>query len=153
MNLGILMSYFNQRYFRDTLSMVCEFIPQMIFLNALFGYLAFLIILKWCASSLCSPPHYPTSTGFVRRCGKRASVCPAAVHVLSFAEGYVSIPWLSTVATTAAEFYIHILAGVASSAISVHCLPAVNRFEFVNCHPEHDCCLISTQRTRNVSER
>lgn len=47
MNLGILMSYFNQRYFRDRLSMLCEFIPQMIFLNSLFGYLSFLIVFKW----------------------------------------------------------------------------------------------------------
>ena len=46
MNLGIIMSLFNQRYFRDALSTFCEFIPQMIFLNALFGYLCFLILLK-----------------------------------------------------------------------------------------------------------
>ena len=56
MNLGILMSLFNQRYFRDALSTFCEFIPQMIFLNALFGYLCFLILLK-CAHtrSIASP--------------------------------------------------------------------------------------------------
>ena len=29
MNLGILMSLFNQRYFRDKLSTICEFIPQV----------------------------------------------------------------------------------------------------------------------------
>lgn len=29
MNLGILMSLYNQRYFRDKLSMLCEFIPQV----------------------------------------------------------------------------------------------------------------------------
>lgn len=29
MNLGILMSLYNQRYFRDTLSTLCEFIPQV----------------------------------------------------------------------------------------------------------------------------
>jgi V-type H+-transporting ATPase subunit a len=29
MNLGILMSLYNQRYFRDRLSMLCEFIPQV----------------------------------------------------------------------------------------------------------------------------
>lgn len=32
---------------RDTLSTVCEFIPQMLFLNGLFGYLSFLIVFKW----------------------------------------------------------------------------------------------------------
>lgn len=29
----------------------CQFIPQMIFLNALFGYLSVLIIVKWCTGS------------------------------------------------------------------------------------------------------
>lgn len=47
MDLGILMSLFNQLYFYDTLSLVCEFIPQMIFLNSLFGYLCFMIVYKW----------------------------------------------------------------------------------------------------------
>ncbi|GER42280.1 v-type proton ATPase 116 kDa subunit a isoform [Striga asiatica] len=42
MNLGIILSYFNARF---------QFIPQMIFLNALFGYLSVLIIIKWCTGS------------------------------------------------------------------------------------------------------
>ena len=29
MNAGIVLSYFNQRYFHDALSTVCEFIPQV----------------------------------------------------------------------------------------------------------------------------
>jgi V-type ATPase 116kDa subunit family len=29
MNLGILMSLYNQTYFRDTLSVMCEFVPQV----------------------------------------------------------------------------------------------------------------------------
>lgn len=32
---------------RDYLSMICEFVPQMLFLNGLFGYLSFLIVFKW----------------------------------------------------------------------------------------------------------
>lgn len=57
MNLGILMSYFNQRYFRDRLSMLCEFVPQMIFLNSLFGYLCFLIVYKWVTASTADLYH------------------------------------------------------------------------------------------------
>ena len=33
------------------LSTVCEFIPQMIFLNAIFGYLCVLITVKWLTAS------------------------------------------------------------------------------------------------------
>ena len=47
MNLGILMSLYNNNYFGDTLSTLCEFVPQVIFLNSLFGYLSILIAWKW----------------------------------------------------------------------------------------------------------
>ncbi|KAJ8450916.1 hypothetical protein Cgig2_032541 [Carnegiea gigantea] len=50
MNLGILMSYFNARFFGSSVDMF-QFIPQMIFLNSLFGYLSLLIIVKWCTGS------------------------------------------------------------------------------------------------------
>jgi V-type H+-transporting ATPase subunit a len=46
MNLGIVMSLMNHLYFRDYLSVLAEFVPQMIFLNALFGYLSFMIVYK-----------------------------------------------------------------------------------------------------------
>ncbi|KAI3867721.1 hypothetical protein MKW98_013675 [Papaver atlanticum] len=51
MNLGILMSYFNARFFGSSIDVRYQFIPQMIFLNSLFGYLALLIVVKWCTGS------------------------------------------------------------------------------------------------------
>ncbi|KAK9799428.1 hypothetical protein WJX73_009975 [Symbiochloris irregularis] len=57
MNGGIILSYFNQRYFRDSLSTWCEFIPQLVFLNALFGYLCILIIAKWASGSIADLYH------------------------------------------------------------------------------------------------
>ncbi|KAG8473681.1 hypothetical protein CXB51_035988 [Gossypium anomalum] len=51
MNLGIILSYFNAIFFRNSLNVWFQFIPQMIFLNSLFGYLSFLIIVKWCTGS------------------------------------------------------------------------------------------------------
>nr|GMD02577.1 V-type proton ATPase subunit A3 [Ipomoea batatas] len=51
MNLGIILSYFNAQYFRSGVNIWCQFIPQIIFLNALFGYLSVLIIVKWCTGS------------------------------------------------------------------------------------------------------
>ena len=57
MDLGIAMSWFNQRYFRDKLSMFCEFVPQIIFLNGLFGYLCLLIIGKWVSGSTADLYH------------------------------------------------------------------------------------------------
>ncbi|KAM7256196.1 hypothetical protein ACFE04_011937 [Oxalis oulophora] len=51
MNLGIIISYFNAKFFRNELNIWCQFVPQIIFLNSLFGYLSLLIIVKWCTGS------------------------------------------------------------------------------------------------------
>ncbi|XP_027356979.1 V-type proton ATPase subunit a3-like [Abrus precatorius] len=51
MNLGIIMSYYNAKYFENNINIWYQFIPQMIFLNSLFGYLSLLIIVKWCTGS------------------------------------------------------------------------------------------------------
>ncbi|KAG8371380.1 hypothetical protein BUALT_Bualt13G0081800 [Buddleja alternifolia] len=51
MNLGIILSYFNARYFNNSIDIKYQFLPQMIFLNGLFGYLSLLIIIKWCTGS------------------------------------------------------------------------------------------------------
>lgn len=51
MNLGIILSYFNARFFKSTLDIRFQFVPQVIFLNSLFGYLSLLIIIKWCTGS------------------------------------------------------------------------------------------------------
>ncbi|XP_021889755.1 V-type proton ATPase subunit a1 [Carica papaya] len=51
MNLGIVLSYFNAHFFGSSLDIRYQFVPQMIFLNSLFGYLSLLIIIKWCTGS------------------------------------------------------------------------------------------------------
>ncbi|XP_034676945.1 V-type proton ATPase subunit a2-like isoform X1 [Vitis riparia] len=51
MNLGIILSYFNATFFGNNLNIWYQFVPQMIFLNSLFGYLSLLIIVKWCMGS------------------------------------------------------------------------------------------------------
>ncbi|GAB2275059.1 V-type proton ATPase subunit a1 [Dionaea muscipula] len=51
MNLGIILSYFNARFFSNSIDVRYQFVPQMIFLNSLFGYLSLLIIIKWCTGS------------------------------------------------------------------------------------------------------
>ncbi|KAK4437730.1 V-type proton ATPase subunit a3 [Sesamum alatum] len=51
MNLGIILSYFNAQFFKNSINTWFQFIPQMIFLNSLFGYLSVLILVKWCTGS------------------------------------------------------------------------------------------------------
>ncbi|MED6207456.1 V-type proton ATPase subunit a1 [Stylosanthes scabra] len=51
MNLGIILSYFNACFFGNSIDIRYQFVPQMIFLNSLFGYLSLLIVVKWCTGS------------------------------------------------------------------------------------------------------
>ncbi|XP_032954708.1 V-type proton ATPase 116 kDa subunit a 4 isoform X2 [Rhinolophus ferrumequinum] len=48
MAFGVILSLFNHIYFRKTLNIILQFIPEMIFMLCLFGYLVFMIIFKWC---------------------------------------------------------------------------------------------------------
>ena len=47
MILGIFLKGLNGIYFGDTLDFVCEFIPRIIFMCLLFGYMNLLIYIKW----------------------------------------------------------------------------------------------------------
>lgn len=47
MLLGIFVKGLNERHKKDTIAYYFEFIPQVIFLVCMFGYMDFLIILKW----------------------------------------------------------------------------------------------------------
>lgn len=47
MIFGVSMSFKNYRYFNDELSVLTQFIPQMIFLVFLFFYMTFLMFIKW----------------------------------------------------------------------------------------------------------
>lgn len=47
MVLGICLSYLNAKQYKHPVDVWYVFVPQMIFMNAIFGYLVFLIILKW----------------------------------------------------------------------------------------------------------
>ena len=51
MDLGIIMSLMNALYFRKPVDIWHGFVPQIIFLNGLFGYLALLIVIKWVSGS------------------------------------------------------------------------------------------------------
>uniref|UniRef100_A0A8C3KIJ4 V-type proton ATPase subunit a n=1 Tax=Calidris pygmaea TaxID=425635 RepID=A0A8C3KIJ4_9CHAR len=59
MGFGVLLGVFNHVHFQQRHRLVLEFLPEMVFLLALFGYLVFLIFYKWitfsAADSLVAP--------------------------------------------------------------------------------------------------
>lgn len=47
MLFGVILSLWNHVHFRRPINIICEFIPQLVFLMALFGYLVIMIFVKW----------------------------------------------------------------------------------------------------------
>eukprot|EP00850_Spirogloea_muscicola_P009896 SM000056S18014 [mRNA] locus=s56:709863:715649:- [translate_table: standard] len=47
MMVGIFLSYLNARHFHSAVDIYYVFIPQVLFLGSLFGYLSILIVIKW----------------------------------------------------------------------------------------------------------
>jgi len=59
MTFGVILSLQNHVYFKDPINIFCEFIPEMLFLMSIFGYLIVLILYKWitwtAANANCAP--------------------------------------------------------------------------------------------------
>jgi len=47
MTFGVCINVFNDIFFNKKINIFCEFLPEIIMLNSLFGYLCLLIIKKW----------------------------------------------------------------------------------------------------------
>ncbi|XP_078332381.1 V-type proton ATPase 116 kDa subunit a 1-like isoform X2 [Crassostrea virginica] len=52
MTLGVILSIINHRFFNRKVNIYCEFIPQVIFLASIFGYLVCEIFIKWIVFSV-----------------------------------------------------------------------------------------------------
>ena len=59
MCLGVMLKLGNALYFKRCLEVVFEFIPQILFLGLLFGYMDFLIIFKWLTAWPCKVVDMP----------------------------------------------------------------------------------------------
>lgn len=109
MVLGICMSYLNAKQFQHPVDVWYVFVPQMIFMNAIFGYLVLLIILKWgtdwdsaacIADPNCMPPDLKTvligmfmSPGNLPEAGR---LFPGQnfVQLVLLAAALVAVPWM-----------------------------------------------------------
>jgi len=49
MMFGVILSLWNNKYFGKSVNIFCEFVPQIIFLSCLFGYMSLLMFHKWTA--------------------------------------------------------------------------------------------------------
>ncbi|KAJ8667144.1 hypothetical protein QAD02_008806 [Eretmocerus hayati] len=67
MLFGVTVGFFNHTYFKRRISIIHEFVPQVIFLTCLFLYLALLMILKWIKYGAFHPQENP-NTETTSRC-------------------------------------------------------------------------------------
>lgn len=105
MLLGVCLSLFNHAYFKKPINIYCEFIPQIIFLSVIFGYMDILIIYKWftfsAENSPCAPSilitlinmfmvKYPTEPCFVAEMyhGQKT------LQIIFLLVAVVCVPWM-----------------------------------------------------------
>nr|GME03539.1 V-type proton ATPase subunit A1-like [Ipomoea batatas] len=97
MNLGIILSYFNAHYFSNSIDVKYQFVPQMIFLNSLFGYLSLLIIIKWCTGSQADLYHvmiYMFLSPFEDLRDNKLFWGQSVLQVLLLLLALVAVPWM-----------------------------------------------------------
>ncbi|XP_024131629.1 V-type proton ATPase 116 kDa subunit a [Oryzias melastigma] len=60
MSFGVILSTFNHTYFKKKYNLYLVFLPELLFLLCLFGYLVFMIFYKWLAFSAIDSRHAPS---------------------------------------------------------------------------------------------
>ncbi|XP_043827964.1 V-type proton ATPase 116 kDa subunit a3 isoform X2 [Dromiciops gliroides] len=60
MTFGVVLGVFNHLHFREPHRLVLEFLPEMLFLLGLFGYLVFMIAYKWLCFSAANSSQAPS---------------------------------------------------------------------------------------------
>lgn len=88
-------------FLRDNVSTWCEFIPQVIFLNSLFGYLSFLIVFKWATGEstdlyhvliyMFLSPGQIDPTGYAFPNQGAVQVGPCFVLLIAYSPSFVSL--------------------------------------------------------------
>ncbi|XP_014235202.1 V-type proton ATPase 116 kDa subunit a isoform X7 [Trichogramma pretiosum] len=59
MLFGVVVGFFNHTYFKRRINIICEFVPQVIFLTFLFMYMTLLMFIKWIKYGAFHPEYNP----------------------------------------------------------------------------------------------
>lgn len=101
MSIGVCLSLMNHIYYNDWLHVYFRFIPEIVFLTCTFGYMALLIVVKWCTSwengTHDAPSLLETMTNFFLQPGTvTAQLYPgqAGIQVVLLLTAFAMVPLL-----------------------------------------------------------
>lgn len=103
MVLGICLSVFNARYFKKAYNLYFEFIPQILFMLSIFGYMVFLIIFKWLTNWEEASMEAPRLLNLIiemclmpMQLSEKFHIYPGqhAVQLVLLAIAAISVPWM-----------------------------------------------------------
>jgi V-type H+-transporting ATPase subunit a len=103
MTFGICLQVWNHTYFKNPLNIWTEFLPQIIFMESIFGYLSILIMYKWSTdwySEGRNPPNLLNTLIFMflspGNVAPNAQLYPGQAFVQSFLLliAFICIPWM-----------------------------------------------------------
>lgn len=93
MMLGLFVSAGNFLYQKDFLSLYCEFIPQVLFLGSIFGYLSILIVIKWATPDCTSDLYHIMIYMFLAVSQRSGQFCLSPFHISSAACALALVGW------------------------------------------------------------
>ncbi|EDV21047.1 uncharacterized protein TRIADDRAFT_30908 [Trichoplax adhaerens] len=102
MLFGVILSLFNHVYFKNRVNIVMVFIPEVIFLLSIFGYLVIMIFYKWCIvttfserkpSLLITLINMVLSIGTVKK-DQQLYTGQAGVQVFLVVLAVICVPWM-----------------------------------------------------------
>ncbi|XP_041482196.1 V-type proton ATPase 116 kDa subunit a1-like isoform X2 [Lytechinus variegatus] len=100
MLFGVCLSLFNHIHFKKTINIWCEFVPQIIFMVSIFGYLVFLIFYKWLFFNVYNMHGAPSLILTLINMGLMAPPDPemfegqAELQKFLILVGFACIPWM-----------------------------------------------------------
>jgi V-type H+-transporting ATPase subunit a len=109
MMFGVLLGGMNHAYFRDWISFIHEFIPQVLFMSSVFGYMVMCMFIKWSTpyrNTHCAPSILATFIDMFLQGGTVTSIDDVCADQAAFFTGqetiqrvllvvaFLSVPWM-----------------------------------------------------------
>ena len=103
MFLGLVCSLLNARHFRSKIDELAVFVPQVLFMLAIFGYLCFAIVYKWLVDWVALGLRPPSLISMLIAFAMSPGTIPAdavlfpgqaVVQLLLFVVALVAVPWM-----------------------------------------------------------